>query len=176
MRPRVLSAGGLAGLIASLSARGGNVRIGRPVPGRRGLCRLSGCPAAFWTVSALSLALELLRLLLLRQGLRRAFPGGDGSRPRDWLAPGIAAWLGVAALAAWGTAEPVPAGGSWVAYGRLFLALGLFIAFFLLLRRQLLALSLRGYQVTVSPVRLSSGGVWCLSLGITLALLLPGST
>lgn len=135
--------------------------------------RLSGCPAAFWTVAALSLALELLRLLLLRQGLRRAFPGGDGSRPRDWLAPGIAAWLGVAALAAWGTAEPVPAGGSWVAYGRLFLALGLFIAFFLLLRRQLLALSLRGYQVTVSPVRLSSGGVWCLSLGLTLALLLP---
>lgn len=134
---------------------------------------LMGIPSVFWGLSALSLALDFLQLLFLRGGLRRAFQDRDGHPPRDWLAYGIAAWLGVAALAAWGTLESAPAGGRWIYYGRFFLALGLFIVFFLLLRRQMQALSLRGYQVAVSPVRLSSRGVWAITLGLTAALLLP---
>lgn len=117
----------------------------------------------FWTVSAVSCALDFFLLLALRWGVRKAFADCDGAPPRDWLLLGIAAWLGALALAVWATAAPSPVGGTVVAWLRGLASLALYVLLLRLLYQQGKALERRGYAIVPAPVRCPDGAVILLT-------------
>ena len=133
----------------------------------------------FWAVAAAVNAASLLLLLCLRHGIRQAFRDSAGAPPRDWLIPGIGAWLLCLALAVWGQLEPLPAGGYPVYYLRGLGAVVLYLLFLILLGRQGRALARRGYALRPAPVKHSGRAVGLLTfstvfLGLILVLLLGG--
>ena len=130
---------------------------------------------AFWMVSAVGCGLDFLLLLALRRGIRGAFLDLDGKPPRDWLLPGLAAWLGTLALAVWATLEPVPAGGMAVLWTRGLGAAVLYGLLLWLLSRQGRALERRGYQIVPAPARCRDGAVIALVLLGTVLLTVPAA-
>lgn len=130
---------------------------------------------AFWMVSAVGCGLDFLLLLALRRGIRGAFLDLAGKPPRDWLLPGLAAWLGTLALAVWATLEPVPAGDMAVLWARGMGAAALYGLLLWLLHRQGKALERRGYKIVPTPVRCRDGAVIVLVLLGTVLLTVPAA-
>ena len=142
-----------------------------------GATRLSPCFAAgplFWLWGLVGLLLNLLLLLLLRQGIRKCFLSLAGEPPRDWLGLGIAAWLGCAGRSLWGTLDPAAGGSTLLLWLRFLGAAALYGALLLLLRRQLAALAGRGYQIVPAPVRCRDRTAIVLVFLLAALLVVPG--
>ena len=135
-----------------------------------------------WPLSILVNGVTIAQLLALYGGTRLAFAVTGGSKPRDWLARGLVAYLLSMGIAVWADLVPLTVSSmfgpsiihewSWLYYGRGIAFVVLQIYFLKCLYRQSEALTGRGFDVTPAPVRFR-GRTVALAVFAAVALAIP---
>ena len=135
-----------------------------------------------WPLSVLVNGVTIVQLFALYGGTRLAFAVTGGSKPKDWLARGLAAYLLSMGIAIWADLVPLTVSSmfgpsiihewSWLYYSRGIAFVILQIYFLKCLYRQSEALVGRGFDITPAPVRFSGKAV-TLAVFSIVALMIP---
>ena len=135
-----------------------------------------------WPVSVLVNGVTMAQLFALYGGTRLAFAVTGGSKPKDWLARGLVAYLLSMGIAIWADLVPLTESSifgpsiiyewSWLYYSRGIAFIALQIYFLKCLYRQSEALTGRGFDITPAPVRFSGKAV-TLAVFSVVALAIP---